>query len=292
MFDNAKFENTPKYKDFTYWFRRKSENTFISFMKDDRDKILHEISVNDDDSISSETEPLVDVELMDFTNYQNRPEYLVGKSVVLNADIPSNNQEYMVDNFETLIAGSIFIRAYDANKDPDSVVKTVFRLLDWIRSTDFYFCPGSTRFHHAFPCGLMYHSLDTYNNIVDLRNLKKFQNTRYDSITLVSLCHDFTKIGNYESYMRNVKDEHTGQWNQVSSYRWKCNPFPFGHGVSSMYIITQFIHLDIEELLAIRWHMGEYSVSSNESGELEDACDKYPLVRMIQFADQLSCTQY
>lgn len=291
MFNQQVFDAMPKFDTFTKWFIRLSDHEFLygpaeSFGKDTEpitENILSEANLT---AIPEDV-------LVQFQEYQRRPEYEVGrKKNIITTNIASNSQDYMVDAFESTIVGAAFIRALNARRNPDTAFPAVTRFLDWIRSTDFYICPGSTRFHDSEPMGLLFHSLNVYNNIIDLKNLQKFKDVEYHSIALISLCHDFTKIGNYESYMKNVKNEQTQQWEKVPAYRWKCNPFPFGHGVASMYIVTQFFKLSIEEMLAIRWHMGEYRVADADGGELEEACEKYPMVRMIQFADQLACVQY
>lgn len=289
MFDKSRFDAMPKFEEFKYWFVRSSDNVLaygeVETFKADQ-PILSSFAEDYVDSIPDSVQE-------DYKKFCNRPEYCVGQKVYINTTGAStNNQEEMINYFENLITGSIFIRQLKNKKNPDTAINSVANFLNWIRGTDFYSCPASTRFHDADPCGLLFHTLNVYNNMIELKQVNKFANTAYDSIALVSLCHDLTKIGNYESYMRNVKDEATQTWQQVPSYRWKCNPFPFGHGVASMYLITQFFRLSLEEMLAIRWHMGEYRVSTHETGELEDACETYPLVRMVQFADQLACVKY
>ena len=92
--------------------------------------------------------------------------------------------------------------------------------------------------------------------------------------------------------MRNVKNEQTGKWEQVPSYRRKGTGIPLGHGVASAYVANSFFKLSLEEWLAIRWHMGEYMCTNGESSELQDSIDNYPLVLLIQFADRLACVNY
>lgn len=290
MFDQNTFENICKYNEFTCWFERIDSCSFICYPKIDR---------TEHNTITFNTHNIEEIHNLpediknDFVKFQDRPEFEVGKPVDIDINsISANNQQFMIDSFETIIIGSAFIRARNAGKDPDEAFLAVTRFLDWVRSTDFYSCPGSTRFHDAEPNGLLFHSLYVYNNILDVQTLPKFNKVQFHSLALISLCHDFTKIGNYESFMRNVKNETTGQWEKVPSYRWKCNPFPFGHGVASMYILSKFFQLSMEEMLAIRWHMGYYCVSDREAGELEDAGENYPMVKMLQFADQLACVKY
>lgn len=290
MFDKARYDAMPKFEEFTYWFIRTSEDVVIYAPK--------EVFLTSGERFTSQisedyTDTLPDDVKSDYIKFCDRPEYFIGNKVNIDTTgAPYNDQEAMIDCFENLIAGSIFIRQLNSMKNPDTAVNAIAQFLNWIRSTDFYVCPASTRFHDADPNGLLFHTLNVYNNMVELKKINKFENVPYDSIVLVSLCHDLTKIGNYELYMKNVKDEATKQWNEVPCYRWKCNPFPFGHGVASMYLVSQFFRLSVDEMLAIRWHMGEYRVATHETGELEDACERYPLVRMVQFADQLACVKY
>ena len=37
------------------------------------------------------------------------------------------------------------------------------RLLNWLETTDFFTAPASTRFHGACECGLVMHSINVYN---------------------------------------------------------------------------------------------------------------------------------
>lgn len=166
------------------------------------------------------------------------------------------------------------------------------RFSSWIANTDFFTCPASTRFHGSFEGGLCEHHLDVYNETVDLLKLPKFKDVDPVSAYLVALVHDYCKIGLYTSYYRNVKDDETGRWNSVLSYKYDKPQYPFGHGVASMYVAQQFVRLTRDEALAIRWHMGSYNVCKNEESEYQEAADRYPLVLLLHMADRLSITAY
>lgn len=168
----------------------------------------------------------------------------------------------------------------------------VSRFCQWIQSTDFFSAPASTRFHGSFEGGLCKHHMDVYNEAVDLLKLPKFKNVDSTSAYLVALVHDFCKIGLYVPYMRNVKNEDTGRWEQVRAYKYDKPQYPLGHGVASMYVAQQFMRLTREECLAVRWHMGSYSVCKNEESEYQEAADRYPLVLLLHIADRLSITAY
>lgn len=188
---------------------------------------------------------------------------------------------------------------HDVIKDRDARLHAVpqhesiwKRFEGWITQTDFFTAPASTRFHGSFPGGLVEHHLDVYNETVDLVKLDKFKNVNADSAYLCALVHDFCKIGMYDPYMRNVKNEETGQWEKVQAYKYDKPQYPFGHGVTSMYLANQFFRLTREEALAIRWHMGEYNCCENEMSDLQEARDRYPLVLLLQTADRFSITAY
>lgn len=166
------------------------------------------------------------------------------------------------------------------------------RFESWITQTDFFEAPASTRFHGSFEGGLCEHHIDVYNETVDLLKLDKFKDVDTVSAYLVALVHDFCKIGLYVPYMRNVKNDDTGQWERVQAFKYDKPQYPFGHGVTSMYLASQFIHLTREEALAIRWHMGSWRCTKDDFSELQDANERYPLVLLLQFADQLSITGY
>ena len=217
-------------------------------------------------------------------------------AVLLNTkvNIETANQEELIAAFEQRITAICMIRAEKANLDPESdVVKhQISAIIDWLRSTDFYTAPASTRFHDSEPIGLLRHSLNVYNQALDIKNLPKFSKVSLDSIALVSLCHDLCKIGLYSSYMRNVKNEETGVWEKVPSYKREKPMYPIGHGQASVYILSRFIKLSFEEMLAIRWHMGAWYVCDSEMDDLQKSNEDYPLGHLLQFADQLSIVNY
>lgn len=166
------------------------------------------------------------------------------------------------------------------------------RFKTWITQTDFFEAPASTRFHGSFEGGLCEHHVDVYNETVDLLKLDKFKDVDPTSAYLVALVHDFCKIGLYVPYTRNVKNDDTGQWERVQAFKYDKPQYPFGHGVTSMYLANQFIRLTREEALAIRWHMSEYNCCDNELSELQEARDRYPLVLLLQTADRMSIAAY
>ena len=46
------------------------------------------------------------------------------------------------------------------------------RLLSWLETTDFFTAPASTRFHGACECGLVMHSINVYNAMMQHFSLR------------------------------------------------------------------------------------------------------------------------
>ena len=67
--------------------------------------------------------------------------------------------------------------------------------------------------------------------------------------------------------------------------------FPFGHGEKSCIILSSFLRLKQDELLAIRWHMGMFEMTEQGSSTrfaFRAAMEKSPLVSLLHTADMLA----
>lgn len=162
------------------------------------------------------------------------------------------------------------------------------KLLEYMlsKSSDFFTAPASTRFHGAYEGGLVEHSLNVYDCLVDYLSRDRVKNTyniNYDeeSVAIVALLHDLCKINSYKVGSRNVKDER-GVWQSVPVYEYE-DKLPYGHGEKSVYIITGFMKLTREEAFAIRYHMGFSGVEDKRN--IGDAFEQYPLGFALCTAD-------
>ena len=205
------------------------------------------------------------------------------------------DNDVLIDWYENIIAAIALIRSDFHNKPVEiqnNIISNINKILKWLRGTDFYTAPASTIYHESFRGGLLYHTYNVVYNIRDLLQLNKFKNIDIASAVLIACVHDWCKIGLYEQYSRNVKNADTGRWEAIDAFKRKDFAIPLGHGVQSMYIANKFFKLDLAECLAIRWHMGRWNVSESEVNEFQQANEQYPLVHMLQFADQLAITAY
>lgn len=197
--------------------------------------------------------------------------------------------------YESILTGLFFGLRSEDETDVDAMIKAN-RCIKWLRSTDFFVSPASTRYHDAELGGLVKHSLRVAWILIHLASNGLFSigdNRTLCGFALVALVHDWCKINTYEKYTRNVKNDETGQWEKVDAYRHVDRvPVPLGHGVASMWMAEKFFPLTREMALAIRWHMGHWRVPDDEVGELQQANEQYPMVHLLQFADQLAITDY
>lgn len=210
-------------------------------------------------------------------------------------DLVNNHQEARVTLYESLLAGSIAIRARSRFPEVENakLVSIISAILTWLREGDFYTGPASTRFHESFHGGLLLHSLKVYNKMTELHQLKSFNKVDLGSATLVTLTHDWCKIGKYEAYFRNEKNPKTGIWEEKLSYKCSDKYLGLGHGPQSLMMVSQFCNnkytnLTFDEMAAIRWHMYTYDVTSYDINDLNHCQNKIPLVILTQFADQMA----
>ena len=160
-------------------------------------------------------------------------------------------------------------------------------LLEYLSSrSDFFTSPASTRYHGAFEGGLVIHSLNVYDCLVDYLSRPRVQETyglqpAPETVAVIALLHDLCKVNCYQVSWRNVKDDN-GVWQRKPYYVFD-DPLPYGHGEKSVYMISGYMRLSREEAFAIRYHMG-FS-GSEDKGTVGSALQKYPLAFALSVAD-------
>lgn len=161
-------------------------------------------------------------------------------------------------------------------------------LLEWLKKSDFFTAPASTRHHSAFEGGLCLHSVNCYNRL--LNNVineygEDFQSVVSDeSVAIMGLLHDICKTNFYKEDLRNVKVN--GVWEQQPYYTID-DSLPYGHGEKSVYMISGFMKLTREEAMAINWHMGGFDarVVGGSSGAMAQAYYDFPMCVLLHIAD-------
>ena len=155
--------------------------------------------------------------------------------------------------------------------------------LAWLKTTDFFTAPASTKFHCACEGGLVQHSLNVYHVLME----KHFdsETDSAESFAICGLLHDVCKANFYKVSTRNVKNDATGQWEKQPFYTVD-DVFPYGHGEKSVFLIERFLRLKPAEAMAIRWHMGGFDEAvRGGSFAISAAYDRYPLAVKLHLAD-------
>ena len=170
-------------------------------------------------------------------------------------------------------------------------------LLAYIRKSDFYTAPASTRFHGCHEGGLLEHSLNVYHCLVSKLNNPTwsdvFGKVGAESMTIAALLHDLCKTNYYIVEFKNKKvySETGSKKDGNGRFDWQMVPgytvddkVPYGHGEKSVMMIEEFIKLTPVERYGIRWHMG-FSEPKENWGTLGIAIEKYPFILALHEAD-------
>jgi len=172
-------------------------------------------------------------------------------------------------------------------------------LLDYIRKSDFYTAPASTKYHLACEGGLLQHSLNVLDALrgilvrdpVGEKWLYTVGGTTVDTLTdesviMMALLHDICKTHFYTTSMRNVKNEKTGRWEKQPFYTID-DKMPLGHGPKSAMIIKQYTTLTTPEMYAIWHHMGFNGNFENDTA-VGQSMELYPAVLALHTADMMA----
>lgn len=156
-------------------------------------------------------------------------------------------------------------------------------MLHWLNDkTDFFTAPASRNHHMAHPGGLAVHSLNVWRRlreitVRDLTNrgapgMRRLPAEEEETVAILGLLHDVCKINAYHA-------------NEDGRYSFH-DQFPLGHGEKSLFLISRYMRLTMEEALAIRWHMGAYDDAvRGGSHAMTAAMNMTPWVWRLQEAD-------
>ena len=156
-------------------------------------------------------------------------------------------------------------------------------LIDFLKKSDFFKAPASTRFHGCYENGLMEHSMKVYEILEHkVRTSIKPIEISKESIIIIGLLRDICKTNFYKVDYRNAKNA-LGVWEKVPYYTID-DTIPYGHGEKSVMMITEYIKLTPEEKYSIRWHMG-YTEPKEIYSTIGEAYKKYPIALLTHEAD-------
>ena len=155
-------------------------------------------------------------------------------------------------------------------------------LMEWLRGTDFYRAPASTRYHGSYDGGLVAHSLSVLDQLRKVNQAWGFELDE-GSMVLCALFHDLCKVDFYKPDTRNVKDER-GVWHKVPCYSVDEKYHFGGHGSKSVYLLMNFVKLTPEEAAAVNCHMGQFDAT--QYSKPAEAFADNPMAWALHVADE------
>lgn len=156
----------------------------------------------------------------------------------------------------------------------------ISKLLDEI---DYFNKPLSAQYNGAYPGGLCEYALRFAHELGVLCNAYFPGKYSEADVIKVALFKDIYKASMYEAYMKNVKDDETGQWTTIPAYKTKedFNRPVFGDlGFSSYMQIKDLVPLTTEQIEAI-----VYSRISDFAPDIHQVFRSYPLVTLARMAE-------
>lgn len=165
------------------------------------------------------------------------------------------------------------------------------KLIEFLKTSDYFTAPASIRFHGNVPSGLVNHSWLVFQKL-EQKNKEYALNYSDETIAIAGLFHDLCKVHFYTEsveeatppqlkWIKSMFEERgvnelpknitkryastlidhfkaNGDVNKLpeKEHEWQVDDqLPLGHGEKSVYVLQKYIQLTDEEALAIRWHM-------------------------------------
>lgn len=149
------------------------------------------------------------------------------------------------------------------------------KLIDWLKTTEFFTTPASVSYHLNIKGGLVQHSLNVYDAYRRLYLMfVQASNIPEDTIIITTLLHDLCK---FDLYIENSIRGYT--------YRYPQSP---EHGKRSVELVKQFIQLTEKEEMMIHWHMGCYNDFDEFKAISNRLSREHPESHLIYFADHIA----
>jgi hypothetical protein len=151
----------------------------------------------------------------------------------------------------------------------------------FLDSIKYFDAPLSAQYSGAYPGGLCEHALRVLHELGALCNAYYPGRYSEEDVIKVALFKDIYRATMYEVYMKNVKNDATGQWESVPAYRVQDNRPVFGDlGFSAYMQIKDLVPLSNEQIEAV-----VHSRPSDFAPDIHDILRAYPLVTLTRMAD-------
>ena len=170
-------------------------------------------------------------------------------------------------------------------------------VINHLEVSGFFTAPASTGHHLSFEGGLVEHSMNVCDMAIAMRGpivaMKPEMEEKLPekSIIITALLHDICKANIYK---KTKKWDFGKDGNPVEQEKYITNysEMPVGHGEKSVIILLSLgLKLTLDEMVAIRWHMGAWDLafqSYEAKSNINDAGNRHPLLSLIQAADNMA----
>jgi hypothetical protein len=156
----------------------------------------------------------------------------------------------------------------------------ISKLLDQL---DYFNKPLSAQYNGAYPGGLCEYALRFAYELGTLCNAYFPGKYTEEDVIKVALFKDIYKASMYEAYMKNVKDDESGQWTTVPAFKTRdgnSRPVYGELGFSSYMLVRDLVSFNTEQTEAI-----VYSRISDFAPDIHDVFRSYPLVTLTRMAE-------
>lgn len=90
------------------------------------------------------------------------------------------------------------------------------------------------------------------------------------------------KANTYKKVQKNIQDS-TGAWSKKDTFIFD-ELLPLGHGEKSVILLQKYIDLTVDEILAIRWHMGGFEAKENYK-KIQETFNTSKLAVLLHMSD-------
>ena len=170
-------------------------------------------------------------------------------------------------------------------------------VISYLEKAGFFTAPASSVHHLNSEGGLLKHSMNVYNMAMAMRGPIVAMRPDMESclpvksIVIAALLHDVCKTNVYKKSKRWSLGAN-GRWGMADRYAVDYSQMPVGHGEKSVIMLLSLgLKLSVDEIIAIRWHMGPWDLSFQSRevlGNFNSAATQCPLLSLIQAADGMA----
>ena len=157
-------------------------------------------------------------------------------------------------------------------------------VIEKLAEIKYFVSPASSKHHLSVEGGLVEHSINVTNSMLDLNDKLNLGLDR-KKIILIGMLHDVCKAGSYEpKYLKS------GERSDKEPFIYNSQ-IELGHAANSLYVINNKLHIELTDDVAqaIYWHMGfDFEKDNYAINNLKKNPVTMMYVWLIQTADRFA----